>query len=88
MRVLYAMVLLRSVLSTVYEPSIKSIVMDRGAKGRKREQIGSFAGLQQTMKGASQVTQESPATVIVPPLCCDIPSAFWALCEGDGVLLG
>ena len=33
---------------------MKSIVMD-SAKGRKREQIGSFAGLQQTMKGMSQV---------------------------------
>jgi hypothetical protein len=47
-------VLIRSAISTVYEPSIKSIIMD-SARARKKEQIGSFAGLQQTMKGASQV---------------------------------
>ncbi len=47
-------VLVRSAISTIYEPSIKSIVMD-SAKARKKEQIGSFAGLQQTMKGLAQV---------------------------------
>mmetsp|Transcript_41705 Transcript_41705/g.82023 ORF Transcript_41705/g.82023 Transcript_41705/m.82023 type:complete len:600 (+) Transcript_41705:77-1876(+) len=54
MNELYVVVLLRSAISTVYEPSIKSIIMD-SARGRKREQVGSFAGLQQTMKGMSQV---------------------------------
>jgi len=54
MNELYTMVLLRSSISTIYEPSIKSILMD-STRTRKREQIGSLAGLQQTMKGASQV---------------------------------
>jgi len=54
MHALYAMVLLRSAISTCYEPSIKSILMD-STRARKREQIGSLTGLQQTMKGMAQV---------------------------------
>ena len=51
-------VLIRSAISTIYEPSIKSILMD-STRTRKKEQIGSLAGLQQTMKGAAQVFDSS-----------------------------
>mmetsp|Transcript_17569 Transcript_17569/g.45820 ORF Transcript_17569/g.45820 Transcript_17569/m.45820 type:complete len:110 (+) Transcript_17569:578-907(+) len=48
------MVFLRSAISTIYEPSIKSIIMD-SARSKTREKMGSFAGLQQSMKGMAQV---------------------------------
>lgn len=52
---LYAMVFVRSLIHTIYEPSTKSIMMESARALKKKEQIGSFAGLQQTMKGAAQV---------------------------------
>lgn len=56
MRELYTMVFLRSAVHAVYEPSVKSIMMDSADRRHlKREHIGSFAGLQQSMKGAAQV---------------------------------
>lgn len=45
----------RSLIHTIYEPSTKSIMMESARALKKKEQIGSFAGLQQTMKGAAQV---------------------------------
>ena len=51
-------VFIRSAIHSIYEPSIRSIIMD-SARARKKEQIGSFAGLQQTMKGAAQVRSKT-----------------------------
>jgi hypothetical protein len=76
---LYALVLLRSAISTVYEPNIKSILMD-STRARKREQIGSLTGLQQTMKGMAQVRRQlralregalyTPQTLFSPLFFC------------------
>jgi len=54
MNELYTMVLLRCAISTIYEPSIKSIIME-SKRAQNKEHVGSYSGLQQTMKGAAQV---------------------------------
>ena len=78
MKELYVMVFLRSAISTIYEPSIKSILMN-SAKARKKEQIGSFSGIQQSMKGMSQVMGSFWGSFLAGYSSADVPVSLSAL---------
>lgn len=74
---LYPLVLMRGLFAAVYDPIARSIVF---ARAKRHEHSGSFVGLQQSLKGASQVSSAWLGAYLAS-IDVSLPLAVSALCS-------